>query len=218
MKEKFSIRLKKALDLKNIKPIELAEKTGIPKSSISEYLKDKYEPKSKAIYLIAKELNINEGWLLGLEDVPMERIPICHKGVKIRVLNKIIAEVPIDTAENIIGYEEIPNDMAQNGNFFALKIKSDNMQPEIKIDDIVIVKQQSDCNSGEIAVVLINQHEATVNKVIKNNNSIILQPLNNNYDSLMFDSEQIKKIPVKIIGKVVEVRRIFEKRGGIENE
>lgn len=72
MEENFSIRLQKAMNIRNIKAVELSEKTGIPKSSLSEYIKGKYEAKQKGIYKLAKALNVSEGWLMGL-DVPMEK-------------------------------------------------------------------------------------------------------------------------------------------------
>lgn len=72
MEENFNIRLQKAMNIRNIKAVELSEKTGIPKSSLSEYIKGKYEAKQKGIYKLAKVLNVSEGWLMGL-DVPMER-------------------------------------------------------------------------------------------------------------------------------------------------
>ena len=65
-------RLKKALSIRNMKAIELCEKTNIPKSAISQYLSGYAKPKSDRIYSISKALNINETWLLGY-DVPMER-------------------------------------------------------------------------------------------------------------------------------------------------
>lgn len=70
--EQFKNRLKKALLLRNMKPIKLSEKTGIPKSAISQYTTGYAKPKQDRIYLICKVLNINEAWLLGY-DVPMEK-------------------------------------------------------------------------------------------------------------------------------------------------
>lgn len=72
MKEDFCIRLQKAMSIRNMKASELSEKSGIPKSSLSEYIKGKYEAKQKGIYKLAKALNVSEGWLMGL-DVPMEK-------------------------------------------------------------------------------------------------------------------------------------------------
>ena len=65
-------RLRLAMDLKDMRAIELSEKTGIPKSAISQYLSGYAKPKQDRIYLIAKALDINEVWLMGY-DVPMER-------------------------------------------------------------------------------------------------------------------------------------------------
>lgn len=73
MQESTAIRLKKALSLRNMKQVELVEKSGIGKSAISQYLSEKIVPKQDKIYLIAKALNISEAWLMG-HDVPMERV------------------------------------------------------------------------------------------------------------------------------------------------
>lgn len=72
-------RMKEALDIRNMKQTELVDKTGINKSSISTYLSGEYKPKQKNLYKIAKALDVNESWLMGL-DVPMEREnPIMHQ-------------------------------------------------------------------------------------------------------------------------------------------
>lgn len=65
-------RIKKALEIRQLKQADLVEKTKIGKSSISTYISGAYEPKQKNIYLIAKALDVSEAWLMGL-DVPMER-------------------------------------------------------------------------------------------------------------------------------------------------
>ena len=67
----FSERLKTALDKRKVKPAELSERTGISKSSISEWISGKYEAKADKIVLIAKALDVNESYLIGL-NVPME--------------------------------------------------------------------------------------------------------------------------------------------------
>lgn len=66
-------RIKEALEIRNMKQIDLVEKTKIGKSSISTYISGAYEPKQKNIYKIAKALDVDEAWLMGL-DVPMEKV------------------------------------------------------------------------------------------------------------------------------------------------
>lgn len=76
----FSERLKTALELRNMKQSELVARTGIGKSSISTYLSGEYEPKQKNIFLIARALDVTESWLMGYENVPMERASAMEGG------------------------------------------------------------------------------------------------------------------------------------------
>lgn len=70
--ESLKNRLKKALSEREMTQQDLADKTGISKSSISQYLSGYAKPKDDRVYAISLALNINEAWLLGY-DVPMER-------------------------------------------------------------------------------------------------------------------------------------------------
>lgn len=69
----ISARINEALSIRNMKPIDLARATGIPKASISQYMSGYVEPKQNRIYLISKALNVREAWLMGY-DVPMNRM------------------------------------------------------------------------------------------------------------------------------------------------
>lgn len=77
MSETFQSRLNQALEIRNMKPVELSQKTGLSKARISQYTNGVYEAKQKALYKIAQALNVSEAWLMG-HDVPMERL-ICEK-------------------------------------------------------------------------------------------------------------------------------------------
>lgn len=65
-------RIREALAIRNMKQVELAEKTGIAKGTINNWLNNRYQPKQKAIMLMASALDVNEMWLAGY-DTPMER-------------------------------------------------------------------------------------------------------------------------------------------------
>lgn len=66
-------RIKEGMKLRNLKQIDIIEKTGINKGALSSYIAGTYEPKQRNIYKIAKVLDVNEAWLMGY-DVPMERM------------------------------------------------------------------------------------------------------------------------------------------------
>ena len=66
----MSKRIKQAMDIRGMKQVELCDKTGIGKSSISTYLAGEYEPKQRNLFKIAEALQVNVAWLMG-QNVPM---------------------------------------------------------------------------------------------------------------------------------------------------
>ena len=209
-KDELKNRLRSALNLQNMKAIELSEKTGIPKSAISQYMSGYAKPKQDRIYLLARALNVSEAWLMGY-DVPMERTSSKprKKGVKIPVLGEVIAGVPIEAIEDILDYEEITEDMASQGEYFGLKVKGDSMEPMFFAGDIVIVRQQPTADSGDIVIALVNGDESTIKKLKLLNDGIMLIPANSAYEPMYYTRKQVIELPVQIIGKVVELRRSF---------
>lgn len=132
-----------------------------------------------------------------------------RKAVKIPVLGYVKAGIPMEAIENIIDYEEISEEMARTGEFFALQIKGDSMEPRITEGDVVIVRKQKIVENGDIAVVLVNGDEATVKKFYKADNGISLISTNTKYDPFYYSPEAVNSLPVIVIGKVVELRAKF---------
>ena len=207
----FANRLNKAITLRNIKPIELSEKTGIDKSKISSYMSGRYKAKQDGVYLLAQALNVSEVWLMGY-DVPMESIPIKKiDKIKIPVLGKVKAGYDYLAQENIIGYESIDN-VSDPENYYALQVTGDSMEPLFSDGDIAIVHKQDNFDSGNTCIVLINGDEATVKKVVRMDDGIDLIAMNPYYPVRHFNKNEMDEIPVKVIGKVIEARKrkIFE--------
>lgn len=67
-------RIRTALEMRGMKQIELAEKSGIRRGTINNWLNNKYQPKQKALAALARILDVSELWLAGY-DIPMERAP-----------------------------------------------------------------------------------------------------------------------------------------------
>lgn len=65
-------RLREAMNIRDMKQVDLVRQTGINRSAISRYLSGEYEPKNKPVYELAKALDVSDQWLLGY-DAPMER-------------------------------------------------------------------------------------------------------------------------------------------------
>ena len=114
-----------------------------------------------------------------------------------------------DLPSFIIDYEEIPAEMAKDGEFFGLQIKGDSMEPRICEGDVVIVRKQDDAETGDLVVAMINGNEATCKRLMKYKDGIRLMPSNPTYEPLFFSNKEIEEKPVKIIGRVVENRQKY---------
>lgn len=183
---------------------ELAYRTGVTEVTIGRYIKGTREPNATNLANIADVLGVTTDYLLGNTQEPK------GKGVSIPILGKVVAGIPIEAVEDILDYEEITPELARTGTFFAVKIQGACMEPRIIEGDIVIVKQQSDIENGDIAIVLVNGHEATVKKVNKHQDGILLSAFNPTvYSPTFYNNKQIEELPVQIIGKVVELRGKF---------
>lgn len=134
---------------------------------------------------------------------------ISKKGVTINVLGRVAAGIPIEAIENIIDTEEITEELARTGDFFGLRIHGDSMEPRIYEGDIVIVRQQDDAESGDVVIAMVNGNDATCKRLRKYRDGIELISNNPSYAPMFFSNEEILSKPVKIIGKVVELRGKF---------
>lgn len=132
-----------------------------------------------------------------------------RSGVKINVLGRVAAGIPIEAVEEIIDQEEITEELARTGSFFGLQIKGNSMEPRICEGDVVIVRQQDDAESGDVVIALINGDDAVCKRLRKYRDGIELISNNPSYEPMYFDNDEIEKKPVRIIGKVIELRGKF---------
>ncbi len=186
---------------------ELAEKVGVSEGTISRWESGEIaNMRRNVIVSLAKALNITPAVLMGWS----EPDPIEARGVRIPVLGRVVAGIPIEAITDIIDYEEIPAQMAKSGTYFALQVKGRSMEPTLHEGDVVIVRQQPEVENGEIAIVLVNGNDATVKEVKEGPDGLTLIGHNVGvYSPHFYTREQIRDLPIRVIGKVVELRRKF---------
>lgn len=132
----FAERLNEALSQKGISQAELSRRTGIGRNSISDYLKAKYEAKQDNLLLLANALDVNEGWLMGL-DVEMEKTNITSIYNQLtldrqkRVINFAKQEL-IEQNKKVVSYPEKnePTTIA------AHRVDEDHVSSPEEIDDL----------------------------------------------------------------------------------
>lgn len=83
------------------------------------------------------------------------------------------------------------------------------MTPNICDGDTVIVRQQPDAENGETVIALVNGSDAVCKRLRKYKDGIELISNNPSYAPMEYSHKDIEETPVKIIGKVVELRRKF---------
>lgn len=157
---------------KNMTNRELAYRIGDTEVIIGRYMKGTREPNATNLSNIADVLGVSTDYLLGYSQEAK------RKGVRIPVLGKVVAGIPIEAVEEVLDYEEITPELADTDTFFALKIQGESMEPKLSDGDIVIIRQQNTVENGEIAVVLVNGQDATVKQIIKHDNGIFLNGFN----------------------------------------
>lgn len=182
---------------------EMCEALGVKYTTFTDWVKGNSYPRIDKIELMANYFGISKS------DLVEEHVVTPRKGVTINVLGRVAAGIPIEAVTDIIDTEEITEEMARTGAFFGLQIKGDSMEPKISDGDIVIVRQQDDAESGEIVIATVNGDEATCKRLRKYRDGIELISNNPSYEPMFFSNEEIEQKPVKIIGRVVELRAKF---------
>ena len=184
---------------------EFCNRLGFKYSTVTDWLNAEKYPRIDKIEMMANFFSINKADLVE----PHNSIPAVHAGYKIPVLGRVAAGVPIEAVEEILGYEYLDDKYKNDGcSYFALRIAGRSMEPTIMDGDTVIVRQQSYIESGQIAIVLVDGEDATAKQVKESPDGITLIGHNAAvYTPQFYSAQEIEDLPVKIIGRVIEVRR-----------
>jgi len=198
-----------AENIKNIRAkhdlsqIELGKIAGVTDKAVSTWENGTAEPRMGAIQRMADYFGVTKSSII--ED----QTPSNSNAVRVPVYGTVPAGIPVEAIENIIDYEEIPREMTAGGKeYFGLRVKGDSMIPDFHDGDTVLLMRQSDCENGQVAVACVNGNDATLKKIIKQEDAIILQPLNHAYEPMIYRTND-EDNPVTILGIVVEIRRKY---------
>lgn len=186
--------IKERKKLLKLKIDDIVKATGASKPSVNRWLSGEVRKISpEKLQKLADVLQTSPDHLLG-KDVMSPMKPI---------LGIVKAGYNMYAEENILGYEEVTEQESKQGDFY-LRVCGDSMiNARIYDGDLLYVKSCNDVESGQIAIVLIGDDEATVKRVIKKDHLIILEAANPNVENRYFDQKEIDELPVRIIGRVL---------------
>lgn len=201
-------RLKQLREEKGLSQEEAAKLIGVGRTTYLKYESGENRPVRKLDEL-TQLFNVSSDYIMGISPFKGSHSPSpSTEGVKIPILGTVVAGLPVSAVTDILGYEEITQQMARTGQYFALRVKGESMYPYLIEGDTVIVREQPDVESNDMAIVLVNGDEATIKRIKKSSEGITLYAYNVNiYEPHFYSRKEIAELPVRIIGKVVEVRR-----------
>lgn len=184
-------------------------KRGIDNSNVSNVIK-----MCKALNISIDKTIENNELISNLNFDNAELTSLSTDIVQIPLLGKIPAGIPLEIIEDKYAVDtiDIPKEWLKgNHKYFALKIEGDSMEPDYLDKDIIIFKQANDCTSGQDCCIRINGFDATFKRVRKQDNGIMIIPLNENnssgFVSTFYSKEDIEKMPIEILGVVKQIRR-----------
>ena len=190
-------RIKLLRENMNISQEELAQKLKLSKGIISLYENDKRKPSYDVLMKLSELFGCSMDYIIGN-----------NTNTIVNVYSSVHAGILSEMIENIVDTEEISEKMANSDKtYFGIKVKGDSMSPKYLENDTLIVEKTSACNNGDDCIVAVNGNEAFLKRVYINSTGITLQALNPNYEPLVYTNDDIRNIPITIIGVVRELRR-----------
>jgi len=190
---KFKDRLNQAMIENGFTATDLCNRTGIPKSAMSQYRSGAFEPKADRLKAIADALGKTEAWLMGYDAKPNAEIP---EQIQVPLFASVSAGFG-STREEAIGTFPVTG---VTGDIIAVLVSGDSMSPTIADGDTIIVKRQSSVDYGDVAVVRVDD-EHFVKKFEYTPEYIRLVSLNPSYQPIVLTGQDILRCTVE--GKVI---------------
>lgn len=220
---KIAHRIKEAMKDNDMTQADLSRISGISKSTLSEWISGKYEPKQNNIYILSKALKVNPTWLMGLEVQKeiKEDISIIYDRLETKRQRRVynFAEHQLEEQQRVkptvyvisklsagtgiidldpTDTEEVEFDGYVPAHDLAFEVAGDSMIPMFKDSEIVFVEKTQDIRSGQIIAVQINE-EAYIKKAYIEDNRLRLVSLNKEYKDIYADEND----DIRVVGRVI---------------
>lgn len=197
------------MELNNKTRNDMCEALGVKYTTFTDWVNAKTYPRIDRIEQIAAYFGIGKSDLLE-ERLPNGAIPYQKSPtLPIPIVGAVSCGMPLLAEDNIEGYIDTPaQDVITGETYFWLRAKGDSMiNVGIHEGDLLLIRQQSDVDSGDIAVVAINGDDATLKRVIKKENALILQPENPAYETKIFIGEEMSAVDIR--GRLMKLEKRF---------
>lgn len=208
-------RLKELRERSHLTQEEVAQRIGVTKPTVNRYESEEIDIKRTIAIKLADVLDTTPAYIMGWSDDINLRTPSNiiepdgnEKYIKIPVIGRVAAGLGCLTDNEIVGYESInANDIRGGGEYCFLRVVGDSMYPKIEEGDLALVRCQTSVDSGSIAVVIVDDEDGVIKKVVYDTDFIELQSINPMYPPRRFENEDVLR--VRVFGLVKEIKRRF---------
>lgn len=206
----FAKNLKKLREDKNVTKTELARRVGVSDVTIGYWETGKTEPRMGKIEMIANVLGVTTDDLLfenqqNKSESESKSLTDNGYSTQVPLYGSIAAGLPLEMIE-AQEYVEVPKYVSERyPNSFLLKVVGDSMNKVIPSGAYALIDPCEEVANGEVAVVTVNGHEATLKRFYKLQSTLVLEPdsYNSEHSSQIFDMNKDDINTVKVIGKLV---------------
>lgn len=179
---------------------ELAELCGVHQTAVSQWEQGRTNPDTDMLVALTQIFHTSISTILGL-DLPDDPVMVPVKGFV------QAGEMTFIEDEDVCEFAALSPELARRGDYCALRVRGSSMYPMFQDNDIVIIRIDSAPEDNDIVVALEGRENATLKRLKKQKNGILLMAENPEYDSLFYTKEQVQKLPITFFGKAVEIRR-----------
>jgi len=208
-KESMAQNIKKFMAQKNISRMELCKALGFNYSTLADWLHARKYPRIDKIEMMANYFGVSKADLVEQDsDLQTKRITTMDV-IKIPLLGRVVAGDPQEAIQEADEFLYIPAmGHKRSEDYFALRVCGESMEPNLLDGDIAIVHIQPEIDSGQIAVVLIDNQDSTVKRVFISQDGITLVADNPAvFQPRFFSNDDCLTMPVRILGRVVSIQR-----------
>lgn len=190
----FGERLKKLRKSAGFSQMALAKELGISQQAVGKWETGRATPDPNTIAHISRLLGVSTDAMLGTAGSGIGE-------ALVPVIGCVRAGYGALAFEEDYGSE--PANVRNPEEYLYLIVKGDSMEPRIFEGDYALVHKQSTLEDGELGVMIYGDEEATLKRYIRRGKTVVLEPFNHNYQSLIIEGEALNHL--HIVGKVKEI-------------
>jgi len=204
-------RILKLLSESEFDQKSFAEKIGVKQQVITDWKAGRNKSYPKYLEKIADCLNVTTDYLLGKSPVRHSTMEILRTDsssyAPIPIVGNVAAGYTALAETDIIGYELVDTSVLTDGYEYAwLRVKGNSMSPLILEGDLVLIRLQDEIDSGDLAVVIVDEEDGVIKRVQYSTNKVTLVSENSDdYPPRVFQGKEINRL--RIWGKAVEIKR-----------